>query len=110
VNSGYNELKLMVLMEMEAVEDAVAGEIAEKLEQTQASIGMAMLRYHRQGLLNRYTSDWKNEKVYSLTDKGRDRIDLLLDQEGDEDDDEWEDEDDSEEDEEDDDEEEENLS
>ena len=97
MNSGYNELKLEVLMEMEAVEDAVAGEIAEELGYPYASVAMAMLRYHRQGLLNRYTSDWKNEKVYSLTDKGRDRIDWLLDQEGDEDDDEWEDEDDDEE-------------
>ncbi len=70
----------MVLMEMKAVEEAVVREIAEKLGQTHASIGMAMLRYHGQGLLDRYTTDWKNEKVYSLSARGLERLDWLLEQ------------------------------
>ena len=74
----YNELKLEILLEIETMEEAIAGDIAENLGRTQASIGMSLLSYHRHGLLNRYTTNWKNEKVYSLSDRGRERLEWLL--------------------------------
>ncbi len=80
----YNELKLEILMEMDAKEEAIAADIVESLGHPYQSVAMAMLRYHRQGLLNRYTTDWKNEKMYSLSARGLERLEWLLEQEDEE--------------------------
>ncbi len=77
----YNELKLEILMEMDATDEATAADIAESLGHPYQSVAMAMLRYHGQGLLDRYTTDWKNEKVYSLSARGLERLEWFIAQE-----------------------------
>lgn len=79
MSSGYNELKLEVLEEADNWEEVTAGDMANALGRTHPSVAMAMLRYHRQGLLSRYTIH-RNEKVYSLTDRGLERLDWLMEQ------------------------------
>ena len=91
MRSGYNELKLGILEEAHNWEEITAGEMAETLGRNHPSIAMAMLRYHRMGLLSRYTTNWKNEKVYALTDRGLERLDWLMEQDFDDSDDEEED-------------------
>lgn len=79
MKSGYNELKLEVLKESHNWKEFTAGEMVNALGRTHCSIAMALLRYWRQGLLSRYTIH-RNEKVYALTDRGRERLDWLLEQ------------------------------
>ena len=79
VNSGYNELKLELLDEADDWEEVTAVVMAEALGRTHPSVSMAMLRYHRQGLLSRYTIA-HNEKVYSLTSRGFSRLEWLREQ------------------------------
>ena len=77
MSSGYNELKLEILEEAENWEEVTAGVMANALGRTHSSVSMAMLRYHRQGLLSRYTINLCNEKVYSLTYRGLERLEWL---------------------------------
>lgn len=79
MSSGYNELKLEILGEAVHWEEVTAGDMAKTLERNHPSIAMALLRYHRQGLLSRYTIH-RNEKVYAITDRGVERLDWLLEQ------------------------------
>lgn len=79
MSSGYNELKLEVLEEFENWDEITASDMAKTLGRTHPSIAMALLRYHRHGLLSRYTIH-RNEKVYSLTARGLERLDWLMEQ------------------------------
>ena len=79
MSSGYNELKLEILEEAENWEEVTAGDMAAALGRTHHSVSMAMLRYHRHGLLSRYTIH-RNEKVYALTDRGLERLEWLREQ------------------------------
>ena len=79
MSSGYNELKLEVLEEFVNWEAVTAGDMANALGRTHTSISWALLRYHRQGLLSRYTIH-RNEKVYALTPRGLERLDWLMEQ------------------------------
>ena len=85
MSSGYNELKLELLEEADNWEEVTAGDMARALRRTHCSIAMAMLRYHRQGLLSRHTIH-RNEKVYALTDRGLERLEWLMEQASDDDD------------------------
>ncbi len=79
MSSGYNELKLEILTEFENWDEATAGDIAQALGRTPNSISKALSRYYQMGLLSRYTIA-HNEKVYALTDRGRERLDWLMEQ------------------------------
>ncbi len=79
MSSGYNELKLEVLAECENWDEVTAGDMANALGRTPNSISKAMSRYHNMGLLSRYTI-YRNEKVYSLTDRGLERLEWLIEQ------------------------------
>jgi len=74
---GYNELKLEILEEADNWKSFTASDMANALSHTYANIAMALLRYHRMGLLSRYTANMNNEKIYALTDRGRERLDWL---------------------------------
>ena len=74
--SGYNEAKLAILTELDEVGEATAGDIAEYLTKSHESISMALLRYHRQGLVSRYTVEGRT-KVYEITERGIERLEYL---------------------------------
>jgi predicted transcriptional regulator len=77
--SRYNETKLLVLHFLERVDEATAGETASHLERRRESISMALLRYHRWGLVNRHWDD-SGTYVYSISDKGLNRLYWLEEQ------------------------------
>ena len=79
MSSGYNKLKLELLAEADNWEEITAGDMAKELVRTPNSISKAMSRYHHMGLLSRYTI-YRNEKVYSLSDRGRERLEWLIEQ------------------------------
>jgi DNA-binding transcriptional regulator PaaX len=69
---GYNELKVLVLESIRggscSVEDLLSLGSRE-------SIAMALMRYHRMGLLNRYREG--RGYVYSLSQRGEERLEYL---------------------------------
>ena len=85
MESGYNVVKLEILKEIEDLGKATIVQVNDNLGRNYTNTAMAMLRYHRSGLLSRHGVNRKN-KIYSLSDRGRERLDWLLDQEGNEDD------------------------
>ncbi len=85
MSSGYNKLKLELLAEADNWEEITAGDMAKELVRTPNSISKAMSRYHHMGLLSRYTIH-RNQKVYALTDRGRERLEWLIEQTLDDDD------------------------
>ncbi len=78
VESGYNEVKLEILKEIEGLGEATIVEVNDNLGRNYTNTAMAMLRYHRHGLLSRSGVNRKN-KIYSLTDRGRERLNWLMD-------------------------------
>jgi hypothetical protein len=71
--SGYNQVKRGILEALDAVGEVTAGELATFLGRSDASTAMALLRYHRQGLVSGFTVA-HNAKVYALTDRGYERL------------------------------------
>ena len=69
---GYNELKILILESIQggscSVEDLLSLGSRE-------SIAMALMRYHRMGLLNRYREG--RSYVYSMTQRGEERLEYL---------------------------------
>jgi DNA-binding PadR family transcriptional regulator len=80
--SGYNVVKKMILETVEDLGEVTAYELAEILERSYESVAMALMRYHRQGLLSRDTEEGRR-KVYKITDRGIERLEYLQDQEKD---------------------------
>ena len=78
--SGYNEAKFEILDVLEGLGEATAGDVAGILGRSHESVSMALLRYHRQGLVSRY-SLWGRAKVYRLTERGFERLEYLKSQE-----------------------------
>ena len=76
MDSGYNEVKFLILDTLRDLTEATVQEVATELERSHCSVSMAMLRYHRMGLLSRYSIE-RNTKVYSLTSRGYERLDWL---------------------------------
>ena len=64
---------------LEEVYEASARDMAIQLGRTHESVGMAVLRYHRWGLVSRYTAEGKT-KVYQLTERGLKRLKWLRSQ------------------------------
>ena len=71
----YNERKYLVLDAVDDLGEATAYEVWEEQEDdvSLSAIQMALLRYHKQGLLNR----WGYPKVYSLSERGEERLEWL---------------------------------
>ena len=74
--STFNQAKRDILETLEQLVEATAGDIASHLGRSDASTAMALLRYHRQGLISRYTIA-HNAKVYALTNRGYERLNYL---------------------------------
>lgn len=72
----YNERKLIVLSAVYELEEATVYDVWEAMddEVSLSAIGMSLLRYHRQGLLNRRGD---KEKIYEITGKGLERLNWL---------------------------------
>ena len=77
--SGFNQTKLLVLLHLERVDEVSAGEIAFAGGQSRESISMALLRYHRYGLVNRRRNG-SGVYLYSISDKGLERLYWLEEQ------------------------------
>ena len=72
----YNEAKKEILDALERLGESTAVEIARYLGRSHESTSMALLRYHRQGLLSRETIVART-KVYTITDRGSKRLEYL---------------------------------
>ena len=74
--AGYNERKLEILELVEAgfeTSDVIADACGISL----SCASSLLYRYWRWGLLSRYTASLFNQKVYSISDKGEERLDWL---------------------------------
>lgn len=74
--AGYNERKLVILGLLEAGFET-SDEIADACGISQSGAASLLLRYWRQGLLHRYTGPRDNVKVYSVREKGEERLEWL---------------------------------
>ena len=66
--STFNQAKRDILEVLEQLVEATAVDLASHLGRSGASTAMAFLRYHRQGLISRYTIA-QNANVYALTNR-----------------------------------------
>ena len=79
---GYNETKYLVL-DLIALEPGTTSEVADYLDITHAGAASYMKKLHDQGLLGRQKlRPGSQERVYSLSAKGTDRLDWLDDLDG----------------------------
>ena len=74
--AGFNERKHEIL-ELVEIGYKTSSEIAEACDISQTCASTLLKRYHDWGLLSRYTGDLNNEKIYSLTDRGLERLNYL---------------------------------
>jgi hypothetical protein len=74
---GRNERKLQILEYLSVIEEATARDIAEACDIEIHNARMLLARYHRYGLLTRYTLDRYGTRMYRITTRGLDRIDWL---------------------------------
>jgi DNA-binding MarR family transcriptional regulator len=73
---GYNKRKYEIL-ELVEIGYETSSEIAEACGISQTCASTLLKRYWDWGLLNRYTGHLNNEKIYSLTDRGLERLNYL---------------------------------
>ena len=71
---GFNEFKLLILEALEGGESA-AGDLASL--GSREAVSMALMRYHRMGLLHRRREG--HGYVYSLSQRGIERLEYLRD-------------------------------
>jgi len=76
MRARYNELKFEILQEANNWEEFTAEEMANALGRTHCSIAMALFRYYKCHLLSRRTIA-NNEKLYSMTVLGYERLEWL---------------------------------
>lgn len=72
----------MVLNEIEILGKATIMNVSTSLDRDYTGIAMAMIRYHRMGLLSRSGVHRKN-KIYALTERGTERLEWFRAQERD---------------------------
>ena len=77
-------VKLEILKEIEGLGETTIVEVNDNLGRIYVNTAMAMLRYHRSGLLSRSGVNRKN-KIYALTDRGHERLEWLIEQNPEED-------------------------
>lgn len=75
-----NARKQQILTYLSVVEDATARDIADVCDITIHNARTLLARYHRYGLLSRYTADRYGTRVYAITTKGVERLDWLRDE------------------------------
>ena len=76
MSSGYNVVKKEILEILSELGEVTVRDIADITDRSYESVAMALLRYHRQGLL--YRSGGR-EKIYELTEKGLERLNWIED-------------------------------
>lgn len=69
-----NQRKVEVLEVIEQVGNITASQLAEVLGISHTNASALLLRYWKYGLLNRYTVPNHNMKVYSIKERGRERL------------------------------------
>lgn len=74
---GYNERKREVLSALEASFEGTSLSVAVMVGCSHEAASMALMRYHRMGLLTRYQLDGTRARAYALTDKGGKRLQWL---------------------------------
>ena len=79
MTARFNEQKLEILLEVLNGEETASG-VAESIGITHCNASTSLARYWKQGLLNRQTAPMYNEKIYTITAKGIDRMNWLIDE------------------------------
>lgn len=74
MNKTRQARKLQILSYLEINEEQDVGQIAEEFQMTFEAAGMLLLRLFRQGLLKRELDAQDHLFFYSITSKGRDRL------------------------------------
>jgi DNA-binding transcriptional ArsR family regulator len=74
--SDYNVAKLEILGALEELGEATVEDVASYLGRTHEGVGMALLRYHRHGLVGRYRVRGRT-RMYQLTERGLERLEYL---------------------------------
>ncbi len=77
---GYNERKLEVLSVLSTIIEGKSFTVAVMVGCAHETAAMALLSYHRQGLLSRYQLPGSRARAYSLTDRGYERLEWLQEQ------------------------------
>ena len=72
-----NAAKIEILDILETIGDITSMQISLITNRTPESASMALLRYHKQGLVSRRTLTGRT-KIYSITQRGRERLAWLL--------------------------------
>ena len=75
--SGYNERKLEVLTALSELFEGTSFTVSTMVGCSHEAAAMALLRYHQMGLATRYKLEGSRTRVYSLTNKGWDRLHWL---------------------------------
>jgi len=71
--TAYNEAKIEILDIIRTLGEATAMQISLFTNKTPECCSMNLLRYHRMGLLHRYTLEGRT-KIYSLSERGEERL------------------------------------
>jgi len=79
----FNEAKLEILAAIRTLGEMTAMEISLFTQRTPENSSMLLLNYHRMGLLHRRKLHGKT-RAYSITDRGLERLNWLLENYGDE--------------------------
>ncbi len=77
--SGYNEAKVVILEALIDVGEATVDDLVGLLGWSREGMAMALLRYSRQGLVSRRREG--REYIYSLTQRGFERLEYLTSEE-----------------------------
>ena len=72
--AGWNMRKLQILEYADEVGEVSSFDVAEALNLEIHNARTLLLKYHRQGLLSRYTVDAYGTRLYEITGKGVERI------------------------------------
>lgn len=74
--SDYNRDKLEIPEALDELGEAAVADVAPCLDGSHGSVGMALLRYHHQGLVGRYRGQGRTS-MHRLTDRGWERLEYL---------------------------------
>jgi DNA-binding MarR family transcriptional regulator len=78
--SGYNERKLVVLTALSELNEGTSFTVSTMVGCSHEAAAMALLSYHRMGLATRYKLMGSRARVYTLTEKGWERLHWLREQ------------------------------
>ena len=78
--SGYNERKLEVLIALSELREGTSLTVSTRVGCSHEAAAMALLSYHRMGLAARYKLEGTRARVYTLTEKGWERLQWLQEQ------------------------------